>query len=98
MTRSTLARWAGVAISVVALWLVLQGIDLGAALTIMSDAEPLPIAIAVGVVAVQVCLTTQRWRILLPRLSDGAMVPFGHAIRYLLGGYLGTFVLPARWG
>ena len=28
MTRSTLARWAGVAISVVALWLVLQGIDL----------------------------------------------------------------------
>ena len=98
MTRSTLARWSGVAISVVALGLVLQGIDLGAALTIMGDAEPLPIAIAVGVVAVQVCLTTQRWRNLLPRLPSGAMVPFGHAIRYQLIGYLGNFVLPARMG
>ncbi len=98
MTRSTLARWSGVAISVVALFLVLQGIDLRAALAIMGEADLVPIAFAVGIVGVQVSLTTHRWRILLPRLPDGSMVPFGHAIRYQLVGYLGNFVLPARMG
>jgi glycosyltransferase 2 family protein len=97
-TRSNLARWVGVAISFVALFLVLQGIDLGAALAIMTEADAVPIALAVGIVGVQVSLTTQRWRILLPRLPDGSMVPFGHAIRYQLVGYLGNFVLPARMG
>jgi glycosyltransferase 2 family protein len=98
MTRAALARWSGVAISVIALFLVLQGIDLRAALAIMGGADLVPIAVAVGIVAVQVSLTTHRWRILLPRLPDGSMVPFGHAIRYQLVGYLGNFVLPARMG
>lgn len=98
ISRTALARWAGVIISLVALFVVLQGIDLGAALTIMGDAALVPIAVAVGVVCVQVSLTTQRWRILLPRRPDGSMVPFGHAIRYQLVGYLGNFVLPARMG
>ena len=48
-------------------------------------------------VGVQVSLTTERWRY-LPRRPDDSIVPFGHALRYQLVGYLGNFVLPARMG
>src|SRR4029450_4583180 len=43
-------------------------------------------------------LTTQRWRILLPRLPDGSMGPFGPALRSQLGGYPGNSLPPARRG
>jgi hypothetical protein len=54
ITRSNLARWAGVAISVVALFLVLQGIDLAAALAIMAKADRRPSPWPVGIVGARV--------------------------------------------
>jgi uncharacterized protein (TIRG00374 family) len=96
--RGHLARWGGLVISGIALFVVLQGVDLADVVDIIGSASIGPLVLAIVVVGVQVSLTTQRWRILLPRRPDDSIVPFGHALRYQLVGYLGNFVLPARMG
>ena len=96
--RRRLLVMFGVAISVVALYLVLRSIDVGEAVDVLATAQPLPLLAVVGVVAVEVGLRAFRWSILLPRREDGSRVAWFRLVPPLLVGYLGNAVLPARLG
>jgi uncharacterized protein (TIRG00374 family) len=87
----------GVAISVAALYLVLQSIDLGEAVDVLATADPLPLLAIVGVVGVQVVVRAFRWSLLLPRMR-GKRIPWARLVPPLLVGYLGNAILPARLG
>jgi uncharacterized protein (TIRG00374 family) len=93
--RRTATTIAGMGISAVALWIVLQSVDLAAVTAALGDADPAPIVAILGIVAVQLPLRAFRWSILIPvrpRIGVGRLVP------PLLIGYLGNAVLPARLG
>lgn len=93
--RRGLVVLAGLLTSTVALWIVFQTMDAGAAVEVLGRAEPAPLVAIVGVVAVQVTIRARRWSILLPtprRVALTRLVP------PLLVGYLGNAVLPARLG
>jgi uncharacterized protein (TIRG00374 family) len=89
---------AGFVISAVALFLVLQTIDLAQAVDVIGNANPVPLVAIVGVVAVQVALRAVRWSLLLPDRPEGGRIPFQRLIPPLLVGYLGNAILPARLG
>jgi hypothetical protein len=94
--RGGLGRAAvGVAISVVALALVVQSVDLGAAWDTLRRAEPQWIAMLLAFLAADVLLRAVRWRVLLAPLAD---VPLSTTLGSLLVGYLANNVLPARLG
>jgi uncharacterized protein (TIRG00374 family) len=95
-SRGGLIRAAiGVAISVVALFLVVRSVDLGAAWSTLQRAQPGWIALLLGFVAVDVVLRALRWRALL---APVAKVSVGATLASLLVGYLANNVLPARLG
>ena len=87
----------GVAISFAALYLVLQSIDLGEAVDVVTTADPLPLLTVVGVVGVQVVVRAFRWSLLLPKV-EGKRIHWARLAPPLLVGYLGNAVLPARLG
>jgi glycosyltransferase 2 family protein len=96
--RRHLVTLAGLVISAAALYLVVQTIDLGEAVGIVTRAAPLPLVGIVGVVAVQVALRSFRWSLLLPIRPEGRPIPARRLAPPLLVGYLGNTVLPARLG
>jgi uncharacterized protein (TIRG00374 family) len=85
----------GIAISVVALALVIRSVDVGAAWEALRNADLRWIALLVVFVAVDILLRAVRWRVLLAPL---AAVSFGDTLSSLLVGYLANNVLPARLG
>ncbi len=85
----------GLAISVVALALVVRSVDLGTAWQALQRAQPQWIVLLLGFVAADVLLRAVRWRILLRPL---ARVPLRATLASLLVGYLANNVLPARLG
>jgi glycosyltransferase 2 family protein len=85
----------GVAISVVALFLVIRSVDLAAAWEVLRSAQPQWIALMVVFIAGDVFLRGIRWKVLL---SPVAKVPLLASISSLLVGYLANNVLPARLG
>jgi uncharacterized protein (TIRG00374 family) len=95
-SRGGLARAAiGVAISVVALFLVVRSVDLGAAWSTLQRAEPRWVALLLAFVGVDVILRALRWRALL---APVAKVSVRATLGSLLVGYLANNVLPARLG
>ncbi|HET7725924.1 MAG TPA: lysylphosphatidylglycerol synthase transmembrane domain-containing protein [Candidatus Limnocylindrales bacterium] len=91
-----LARAAiGIAVSVVAIALVLRSVDLAAALDALRRANVAWVALLVGLITVDVVLRAARWRLLLRPV---AQVPFRATLQALLVGYLANNVLPARLG
>lgn len=93
--RRALVGVGGMAISALALWLVVRSVDLGAVGRALGDAHLTPIAAIVGVVAVQLVIRAYRWSVVIPvrpRIAVTRLVP------PLLVGYLGNAVLPARLG
>jgi hypothetical protein len=96
--RGLIVRLVGLAISVVALWLVVRSVDLGACASVLSRANPIPLVAGLAVIAAQVLLRSVRWRVLLPRPQDGRRIRVGRIVPVLLVGYLGNAVLPARLG
>jgi uncharacterized protein (TIRG00374 family) len=97
--RSNLAiRLVGLLISVVALWVVLRSVDLGKTATVLSHANPIPLAACLLVIATQVTLRSVRWRLLLPAPRNGARLRIMRVMPVMLVGYLGNTVLPARLG
>ena len=95
-SRGGLARAAiGVAISVLALFLVVRSVDLGAAWQTLQAAEPRWIALLLAFVVIDLALRAIRWRALL---SPVATVPVMTTMGSLLVGYLANNVLPARLG
>lgn len=85
----------GIAISVVALALVVRSVDLGAAWEVLGRAEPAWIALLLAFIVTDVLLRAVRWRILLAPLAD---VSLRTTLGSLLVGYLANNVLPARLG
>jgi uncharacterized protein (TIRG00374 family) len=94
-SRRTLAAVAGIAISAVALWVVVGTVDLEAAGAAVGNASLPPIVAIVGVVAVQLAIRAFRWSILIPTRPR---IPAQRLVPPLLVGYLGNAVFPARLG
>lgn len=98
MPRISLARAAiGVAISVVALWLVLRSVDLQATAETLRSADWRWVAVMFGFVCLDLSVRALRWHRLLAPVAN-TPVPYVHALQYLLVGYLANNVLPARLG
>lgn len=97
--RSTLViRLVGLVVSIAALSVVLHSVDLGACATVVSHADPVPLAACLVVIAAQVVLRSVRWRLLLPAPRHGGSLRVMRILPPLLVGYLGNAVLPARLG
>lgn len=87
----------GAAVSVIAIAVALQGIDLAQTLALLGGVRPGPLALAAAALVVQLGVRAARWSLLLPpgpagRVSARRLVPI------VLIGYLGNAVLPARLG
>jgi glycosyltransferase 2 family protein len=86
---------AGVAISLVALWLVLRSVDLQETAEVLRGADWRWIGVLVGFLCIDLAVRALRWQRLLAPI---AAVPYLHTLGYLLVGYLANNVLPARLG
>ena len=96
MPRNFLVRAAaGVAVSIVALWLVLRSVDLQETADVLRTADWRWIAALVGFLCIDLAIRTLRWQRLLAPI---AAVPYRHTLGYLLAGYLANNILPARIG
>lgn len=95
---SLVIRLVGLLVSVVALWVVIHSVDLGACASVLSHANPIPLAACLAVIATQVTLRAVRWRLLLPPPPGDGLIKVRRIIPVLLVGYLGNAVLPARLG
>ncbi|HEX5824013.1 MAG TPA: lysylphosphatidylglycerol synthase transmembrane domain-containing protein [Candidatus Limnocylindrales bacterium] len=96
MRTGTILRAAlGAAISVVALFLVLRGVDLARTGEVLARADLRWIAVAAVFLSTDLALRTLRWQRLLRPI---AKVRYSSMLGYLLVGYLANNVLPARLG
>ena len=96
--RNLIIRLVGLVVSLAALWLVLHSVDLGQCATILSHANPIPLAACLFVIGCQVILRSVRWRLLLPAPRHGGTLKVRRVLPAMLVGYLGNAVLPARLG
>ena len=92
---SVLRAVIGIAISIVAIAVVLGSVDIGATAEVLATARPGWLAVAAGFLAVDLVVRAVRWRRLL---APVAHVALGPVLGYLLIGYLANNVLPARLG
>jgi uncharacterized protein (TIRG00374 family) len=99
--RSSVRRLAvpllGGAISLAALIVALQGIDLPRTLAQLRDVRPGPLAVAAAALVVQLGVRSVRWSYLL-QPGPAGRVPGRRLVPIVLIGYLGNAVLPARLG
>ena len=94
--RQALLRAAlGIAVSVVAGWILLRSVDVGAALDVLATADPRWVLVMVGTVFVDVAARGGRWRTLLAPIR---LIPYRRVLGYTYLGYLANNVLPARLG
>jgi len=85
----------GAAISIVALWFVLRGVDLARTAEVLSHADLRWIAVAAFFSSTDLALRALRWQRLLRPIATVRYLPM---LGYLLIGYLANNVLPARLG
>lgn len=94
--RRGLGRAAiGLAVSAVALYLVVRSVDLAAAWDAVRSAQPGWLLLLVAFVGIDVLNRALRWKVLL---SPIGRVSYGASLGALLVGYLANNVLPARLG
>lgn len=85
----------GIAISLIALVLVVRNVDVAAAWEVMRTAQPQWVALLVTFILGDIALRAVRWRALL---APVAVVPLRTTTASLLVGYLANNILPARLG
>jgi uncharacterized protein (TIRG00374 family) len=85
----------GAVISIVALWLVLRGVDLAKTGEVLARADLRWIGLAAVFLSTDLALRALRWQRLLRPI---AKVRYPPMLGYLLVGYLANNVLPARLG
>jgi len=85
----------GLAISVVCVYLVLRGVDLGRTAEVIGGANLLWLVLAVAGVAADLVFRALRWQGLIAPIHA---VPLRRLSAYMLVGYLANNVLPARLG
>ena len=93
--RALLRATLGIAISLIAGWILLQSVDVGAALDVLAGADPRWVLVMVGTVAVDVGSRGARWRALLAPIK---VLRYLRVLGYTYIGYLANNVLPARLG
>jgi uncharacterized protein (TIRG00374 family) len=95
MRRSMVRGGIGVAVSVLALALVLRQVDVAAVARVLGQATPGWVLAVAICIALDVACRTIRWQGLLDPIQHVRLVP---VLGYLLVGYLANNVLPARLG
>jgi len=85
----------GAAISIIALWLVLSGVDLGRTIELLGRADLRWVALAAVFLSSDLAFRALRWQRLLRPI---AVVRYPPMLAYLLVGYLANNILPARLG
>jgi uncharacterized protein (TIRG00374 family) len=95
VSRPLLRALLGLAISAIALALVVRQVDLEAAWEVLRDASPAWVVATIGCIVLDVALRALRWRGLLAPI---ARLRLATVAASLLVGYLANNVLPARLG
>lgn len=96
ISRNALLRGTiGIAISVVALWVIVQSVDLAAAFAVLRMASPAWIGLMLVTALIDVSARGARWRALLAPIAP---LPYRRVLGYTFIGYLANNVLPARLG
>jgi uncharacterized membrane protein YbhN (UPF0104 family) len=100
MDTAATKRWIGfglkVAVTAGLIWLVLRGVDLGAALERMAGLSAGAAALAVGLLILHCFVAGWRWRMVM-RLF-GPVLPVGSSIRLFMEGYFFNNALPSTIG
>ena len=91
LLRATL----GIGISLLALWILLRSVDVGAAVEVLRGADLRWVALMVVTSLIDVGARGARWRWLLRPIK---VVPYRRMLGYTYIGYLANNVLPARLG
>jgi uncharacterized protein (TIRG00374 family) len=96
MSRNALLRGTlGIAVSVVAIWILVSSVDLRAAFEVLRTASPAWIAVMLVATTIDVGARGARWRTLLAPI---ARLAYRRVLGYTYIGYLANNVLPARLG
>lgn len=96
MSRRAAARgMLGIAISVVAAYLLIRSVDVGAAIDVLRQANLAIVALMAVAVVLDVSSRAARWRSLLAPIAH---VRYLRVVGYTFVGYLANNVLPARLG
>jgi uncharacterized protein (TIRG00374 family) len=96
LSRRTLLRATlGIGISLIAIWILLRSVDIGAALDVLADANPAWIGVLAVTAFIDVAARAARWRWLLIPIK---VVRYLRMLGYTFIGYLANNVLPARLG
>ena len=94
--RNALLRGTlGIAVSLVALWILVRSVDIGAALEVLATASPAWIAVMLVTTSVDIGARGARWRTLLAPIAP---LHYRRVLGYTYIGYLANNVLPARLG
>ncbi|HSL33126.1 MAG TPA: lysylphosphatidylglycerol synthase transmembrane domain-containing protein, partial [Candidatus Limnocylindrales bacterium] len=93
--RQILQAIVGIAVSVVAIVLVLGSVDVARTLDVLGGASPAWVLAVAAFIVVDVLFRAVRWQRLLEPIRHVAYRP---VLAYLLVGYLANNVLPARLG
>lgn len=96
ISRGALLRGGlGIAISLVALWILVTSVDIESAVQVLRTASPAWIGFMVVTATIDVAARGARWRALLAPI---ARLPYRRVLGYTYIGYLANNVLPARLG
>ncbi len=96
ISRNALLRGAiGITVSVIAVWILLQSVDVAAAFEVLRKASPAWIIVMVVTATIDVGARGARWRALLGPIAS---LPYRRVLGYTYIGYLANNVLPARLG
>ncbi len=95
MSRPLVRALLGLAISAVAVFLVVRQVDVAAAWEVLKGASPAYVAATVACIVLDVTLRALRWRGLLAPIARLRLPTVGAS---LLVGYLANNILPARLG
>jgi uncharacterized protein (TIRG00374 family) len=96
ISRNALLRATiGIAISIIALWILVQSVDIPAALQVLGTASPAWIAVMLVTTTVDIGARGARWRTLLAPIAP---LRYRRVLGYTYIGYLANNVLPARLG
>ena len=96
VSRNALLRATiGIAISVIALWILVQSVDIPQALEVLGTASPAWIAVMLITTTVDIAARGARWRALLAPIAP---LRYRRVLGYTYIGYLANNVLPARLG
>ncbi len=96
ISRNALLRGTiGIAVSVIAIWILVHSVDVGQAFEVLRTASPAWIGLMLVTATIDIASRGARWRALL---APVAPLPYRRVLGYTYVGYLANNVLPARLG